>query len=85
MLLLITLLFISVTSILGQTKIHKGNTISHFNTVLTIDGNKIRQGDGTSSLSNPVLYTIDENKIRQGDGTFNISNKVLYRMDENKI
>jgi hypothetical protein len=45
----------------------------------TIDGNKIRQGDGTYS-SNKVLYTIDGNKIRQGDGTYS-SNKVLYTID----
>jgi hypothetical protein len=36
--------------------------------LLTIDGNKIRQGDGIYS-SNKVLYTIDGNKIRRGDGT----------------
>lgn len=45
------------------------------NVVYTIDGNKIRQGDGTF-LSNIVLFTIESDKIKLGD---NFSNRnILY-------
>jgi hypothetical protein len=44
----------------------------------TIDGVKVRLGNGTYS-SNKVLYTFDRNKVRQGD--IYSSNKVLLTID----
>jgi hypothetical protein len=48
----------------------------------TIDGVKVRLGNGTYS-SNKVLYTFDRNKVRRGDGVYS-SNKVLLTIDGNK-
>jgi hypothetical protein len=47
--------------------------------IYTIDGNKIRQGNGTNT-SNKVLFTIDGAKIRQGAGTSS-ANRVLFTID----
>lgn len=65
--------------IIRDNQIREAN-VKSYKCLLTIDGNKIRQGDGTS-YSNKVLFTIDGNKIRLGDGTSDISNKVICTVE----
>lgn len=50
---------------------------------MTIDGNKIRQGD---SLFGKVLATVDGDKVIQGEpGLFGFGDKVIATIDGKKV
>lgn len=78
-----SLLLLHFVTLNAQTKVRQGGGTFSNNVLVTIDGNKVRQGDGTASW-NTILYTIDDTKIRQGDGAFS-SNTVVLTIDGNKV
>ena len=70
-LFLIATLLLTFKVVNSQIKIHKGDGTRYSNKVIfTIDGNKIRQGDGTSDISNKVICTVEGEYFFTIGGTF---------------